>query len=149
MFTFLSFILLDLLVQTRSIWLVRPPSWLWIALLATSGSQSGWMALCAPECIMAFDSFSTCDCTALVFMCVCVRLDDGAVGWGALWVCVLKCVIARHKRPLISALRQPLAQPSSFLKCPAVLTLTYNSQVNGPHARTFSYSHARTLSFFF
>lgn len=43
---------------------------------------------------------------------------------------MLKCIIARHKRPLISALSQPLAQPSGFLKCPTVFSLTYNSQVN-------------------
>lgn len=59
-----------------------------------------------------------------------VCLGDEAGGKLLVCVCVLKCVIARHKRPLISALRQPLAQPSSFLKCPAVFSLTYNSQVN-------------------
>lgn len=37
------------------------------------------------------------------------------------FVCVLKCVIAMNKRPLMSSLGQPLAEPGSFLKCPRCL----------------------------
>lgn len=41
----------NLLVLTRSIWPARPPSWFWIALLDTSGSQSG-----QTTCIMSCES---------------------------------------------------------------------------------------------
>lgn len=129
MFTFLSFILLDLLEQTRSIWLVRSPL---LALDCSPGHFriQEWLhdAVC-PQMHQALHSLCTCDRTSFVFM-LCLRVS----GWWSrgklLCVCMLKSIIARHKRPLISALRQPLARPSSFLKGPAVFSLTYNSQVN-------------------
>lgn len=98
----------------------HPPSWLWIALLDTLGSRSGWMSPNA-----SWLSACTCDCTVFFFMCVWLMKRRKL-----LCVCMLKCVIAGPKRTLISALRQPLAQPSGFLKCPTVFSLTYNSQVN-------------------
>lgn len=130
MFTFLSFILLDLLAQTRSIWLVTPPSsWLWIALLDTSGSQSGWMTSSAPECILALDSGCTCDYTVFIFVCFCLCLGDEVCRVGA-HVCVLKSVISRPTRPLISALRRPLgaARPLFKKHCCFLFDLKHSSR---------------------
>lgn len=129
MFTFLSFILLDLLVQTRSIWLVNPLLAPGLLSRTLQDPRVGPVTPSAPEWTVALDSFCTCVCTIFVFMCVCVCLGV-EMGGKRVSVCVLKCVIAGHKRPLISPLRQPLAQSSSFLKCPAVFSLTHNTQAN-------------------
>ncbi len=127
MFTFLSFILLDLLEQTRSIWLVTPPP--------SSGLLSwtledprvvGWCRM--PPNASWLSTLSAPATAQFLSLCVCLCLGDEAGDF--LCMRVLKCVIARHKRPLISALRQPLAQPSNFLKCPAVFNLTYQVNVS-------------------
>lgn len=101
----------------------QPPSSLWIALLNTLWTQEAGMAWW--HHMYPTETWPLKKYTPGTTQCL-LHVSLGNEGL-CLKVWVLKCIITRHKWRLIPALRRALAQPSGYLKCPAVCVLTYNS----------------------